>query len=166
MKRQWERFTDLFGETVFHPQFIILSLRRGAIEKIKKVSKNKELIDLGCGRMPYRKELEPGLKKYIGIDHPGISHLYYSTRRPDILADITKKIPVKNGSFDTAIMLEVLEYLETPLKTFDEVNRILKRNGFLILTSPFLYPLHDVPYDRNRFTNTQISDFLMKTGFK
>lgn len=166
MKNLWNKFTDKFGGTIFHPQFIMLSYRNVAIKEILKYAKGKNLIDIGCGRMPYRKELDKIVKNYTGVDHPKISKLYDSEPKPDILCDITKKIPVKNSTFDVAMMLEVLEYLENPTKTFHELKRILKPNGILIFTVPFLYPLHDVPYDRNRFTNTQIKTFLNNSDFK
>ncbi|GEM_PF-5386477 len=166
MKKYWELYTDKFGGTIFHPQFIMLSYTKDAFKEIKKYSKNKNLIDIGCGRMPYREKLEPIVKRYIGVDHPKISSLYNPGKKPDILADITKKIPVKDKSFEIVIMLEVLEYLENPVKTFSEIRRILKPNGVLIFTSPFLYPLHDIPYDRNRFTDTQIKTFLANEKFE
>src|SRR5260221_2973003 len=160
MKNLWNKFTDKFGNTIFHPQFIILSYTRESVNEILKYSKKKDLIDIGCGRMPYRKQLETKTRSYIGVDHPKVSQLYSPETKPEILCDITKKIPVKNNIFDIAIMLEVLEYLENPKKTFSEIHRILKPGGILILTVPFLYPLHDLPYDRNRYTDIQIKSFL------
>lgn len=166
MKKYWEIFTDKFGGTILHPQFIMLFFIKENINEIIKLSKNKKLIDIGCGSMPYRKKIEPKVKKYIGVDHPRISKLYNPTILPEIYADITKKIPVKDSEFDIAIMLEVLEYLEKPEKTFFEIKRILKKQGILILSTPFLYPLHDIPFDRNRFSKTQIETFLNNSGFK
>ncbi len=166
MKKYWDKFTDRFGLTILHPQLIISLYKRDAVNAAKKYSKNKSLIDIGCGRMPYRSILAPVVKKYVGVDHPNISKLYDSQIKPEIFADITQEIPVKNSSFDVALMFEVLEYLKNPTITFSELNRILKRNGVLIMTTPFLYPLHDIPYDRNRFTNTQIKSFLNESGFK
>lgn len=166
MKNLWNKYTDKFGNTIIHPQFIMLSYRNNAIKEIIKYSKNKKLIDIGCGRMPYRKTIEPITSKYVSVDHPKLSKVLNPIIKPDILADITKKIPVKNSTFDVAIMLEVLEFLETPQKTFSEIKRILRPNGILILTTPFLYPLHDVPYDRNRFTITQLKSFLNQDNYK
>jgi SAM-dependent methyltransferase len=135
MKKYWEIFTDKFGGTILHPQFIMLFFIKENINEVIKLSKNKNLIDIGCGNMPYRKKIEPQVKKYV-------------------------------GEFDITIMLEVLEYLEKPEKTFLEIQRILKRQGILVLSTPFLYPLHDIPFDRNRFSKTQIKTFLNNSGFK
>ncbi|CAN5347164.1 hypothetical protein BH10PAT1_BH10PAT1_6040 [soil metagenome] len=166
MKNNWDKFTEKFGGTIIHPQFIILSYTRLAIKEVFKYSTNKKLIDIGAGNMPYRKLLETKLNQYVAVDHPKISRLYNPDNKPDIFADITKKIPVKNNTFDIAIMLEVLEYLENPSQTFSEIYRILKNGGILIFTTPFLYSLHDLPYDRNRFTETQIKSFLQSSNLK
>jgi ubiquinone/menaquinone biosynthesis C-methylase UbiE len=166
MKKYWEIFTDKFDKTILHPQFIMFSFIKENINEVIKLSKNKKLIDIGCGSMPYRKKIEPQVKKYVGVDHPKISKLYNPKILPEIYADITKKIPVKDSEFDIAIMLEVLEYLEKPEKTFLEIQRILKKEGILVLSTPFLYPLHDIPFDRNRFSKTQIKTFLNNSGFK
>lgn len=116
--------------------------------------------------MPYRTKLEPLFASYFGVDHPVVSKLYHPNQKPDILADVNKKLPLKEKAFDVAIMLQVLEYLEKPRVAFNEIARILKPNGVLILTSPFMYPIHDEPFDRNRFTQTQIKSFLKGAGFK
>src|SRR5258708_2607227 len=166
MKKYWEIITDKFGGTILHTQFIMLSYRANALEKIKKYASGKKVIDIGCGRMPYRKILEPTTLKYIGLDDQKVSKLYNSKVKPEILADITKRTQIKNNSFDVAFMLEVLEYLENPQKAFDEIARILDKKGILVFTAPFLYPLHDVPYDRNRYTSTQIKTFLTTSKFK
>lgn len=166
MKKGWEKFTDKFGCTILHPQFIMLSFKEEAIREVIKYGQNKKVIDLGCGRMTYKERLEEYVENYVGVDDPKVSKLYTGRQKPDLLADITREIPVKKDSFDVCMMLEVLEYLERPQTTFLEIKRILKRGGVLVMTSPFLYPLHDVPYDRNRFTEWQIKHFLEENELK
>lgn len=57
MKNLWDKFTDIFGENIIHPQFLLKRHLGLAVVKAKRYAKGK-LIDIGCGRMPYRKELE------------------------------------------------------------------------------------------------------------
>lgn len=65
-----------------------------------------------------------------------------------IHADITKGLPLRDSSFDHAVMLAVLEHLPEPTPTLRETFRILKRGGSLVLTypsemvDPFLKVLH------------------------
>ena len=47
-----------------------------------------------------------------------------------------ENIPYESNKFDTVYSLWVLEHLENPTKFFDEVNRVLKPGGILILWVP------------------------------
>lgn len=164
MKDIWNRFTDFAGLTIFHPQFIMLRLTHQAVIEAKRRAKGK-LVDIGCGRMPYRRELASLVDNYIGVDHPQVSKLYSPKQKPDVFAD-AKKLPFQNNTFDIALMLQVTEYLDNIEETFKEAARVLKRGGLLILSSPFLYSIHDVSYDKNRYTDIALRHFLKNAGFR
>jgi SAM-dependent methyltransferase len=53
-----------------------------------------------------------------------------------------------------------LYYCEEPKNAIKEFSRVLKRNGKMVLITPFFYPLHDVPHDRYRFTQSGIEEIL------
>lgn len=163
IKNLWFLFTKYLGATVLHPQFIIKKLQEETLIEIKKYARGK-LIDIGCGRMPYRKELETMVDSYIGVDHPEISKLYKSNLKPEVLAD-AKKLPFRNNTFDIGLLLQVLEHVENPKAVIKEAARVLKPNGILIISLPFLYPLHDLPYDYGRYTSSSLKNFCSETGF-
>ena len=52
------------------------------------------------------------------------------------------KIPTKKNYFDTVVMFEVIEYLENYDKVFSEIKRVLKKNSYLVFSSPLLFPIH------------------------
>lgn len=56
------------------------------------------------------------------------------------------------GTFDIVLCTEVLEHLPEPQKAIDEMFRVLKPGGTLLLTTRFLFPIHDAPHDYFRFT--------------
>ncbi len=166
MKNFWNKYTDALGHTIFHPQFIMLGMTKSGIDIIKKLSnKNKTLLDIGCGRMPYRKLIEPKLKKYVGLDYKPVAKLYKSELQPDFYGD-AHKLPFKTGAFDIAAMLQSIEYFADPGLAIKEAGRVLKKSGYLVITSPFMYPLHDIPFDRYRLTETQLRDFLKASAFQ
>lgn len=121
------------------------------------------LLDVGCGRMPYRSLLltrPSSVCMYVGLD------LHDNTYDcvPDLLWD-GNTIPAENATFDCALATEVLEHCPDPEPVLKEIYRILKPGGFFFLTVPFLWPLHDTPYDFYRYTPFALQRILARTGF-
>jgi ubiquinone/menaquinone biosynthesis C-methylase UbiE len=73
-------------------------------------------------------------------------------RKPDIVADICDLNMFQEHSCDIVVMLEVLEHVKEPQRALDEIRRVLKPGGTLILSVPFIFPIHDEPYDFYRYT--------------
>lgn len=164
IKKIWTIFSENFGESFIHPQFTVIKFQKEAIKEAKKYAKGK-LIDIGCGRMPYRRDLEPLVESYTGVDHPKISKLYKSGLRPEVLAD-AKKLPFNSNSFDTALLIQVLEHIDGPEEVIKEAARVLKPSGVLIISVPFFYPLHDMPYDFGRYTSSALKSFIDQASLR
>ena len=56
----------------------------------------------------------------------------------------------------------MLEHVEDSRLFFSEIKRILKKDGLIFLTVPFVWPEHEVPNDFNRFTIYGIKKFLVE----
>ena len=56
--------------------------------------------------------------------------------------------------------------IEDPQKVFFEVNRVLKQNGVLVISWPFLYPVHEAPRDFFRYTEYGMKHLVTQAGFK
>lgn len=122
------------------------------------------LLDVGCGQMPYRSLIlssDTKVTKYIGIDMPTAR---YGDVQPDLIWD-GKTIPLDNNFVNCAMLTEVLEHCPDPVLVLSEVNRVLKPGGMLFLTVPFLWPLHEVPYDEVRYTPFAMQRHLEQSGF-
>ena len=73
-----------------------------------------------------------GLHYYEGSDNPPKNHVY--CQKVDIEHD---NLPYPDRFFDLVTSFEVIEHFKYgPQKTLKEVNRVLKNDGFLILTTP------------------------------
>jgi SAM-dependent methyltransferase len=72
-------------------------------------------------------------------------------RMPDFVVDITKPNLPPN-TYDVIVMAEVLEHVTDPQAAVKGINHLLKPSGLLILTVPFIFPIHDRPYDYFRYT--------------
>lgn len=72
-------------------------------------------------------------------------------RAPDIVGD-AHALPFGDGEFSSVLCTEVLEHLEDPKVAIGEMFRVTAPGGTLVLTTRFVYPLHDAPRDYWRFT--------------
>ena len=121
------------------------------------------VLDVGCGKSPYQSLLlspESAATRYIGMD---LEQNLYSGN-PDIRWD-GKTIPLDDNSVESAIATEVLEHCPDPTGLLREVCRVLAPGGFVFVTVPFLWPLHDNPYDEYRYTPFSLDRHFREAGF-
>jgi SAM-dependent methyltransferase len=76
----------------------------------------------------------------------------HGTQHVDHVCDLTGPLPLADDAFDTVLLSDVLEHIPTPQRLMDEIARVLKPGGKLILNVPFLYWLHETPHDFHRYT--------------
>lgn len=119
------------------------------------------VLDVGCADRWIRDHLPAG-HSYLGVDYPATGARLYGAR-PDVFADAAQ-LPVRDRSFDTVVILEVLEHLQRPREALAEVRRVLTPGGRAIISMPFLYPLHDAPHDYQRYTRHGLERELAATG--
>jgi SAM-dependent methyltransferase len=119
-----------------------------------------KLIDIGCGDMPYKNIILNKVNRYDTID--------VERRVPDVkfLGDIHNMDVLKDKSYDTAVCLEVLEHVQNPFKALEEIYRILRKDGYLILSVPHLSRLHEEPHDYFRYTKYGLRSSIENAGFK
>jgi SAM-dependent methyltransferase len=124
------------------------------------------LLDVGCGQMPYREMIlkaNPAVNRYIGLDFD--SSTIHDTSIADLHWD-GKTIPMADNSVDTAIATEVLEHSFYPAETLKEIYRVLRPEGLFFFTVPFIWPLHETPYDAYRYTPFSLNMHLESAGLK
>lgn len=123
------------------------------------------LLDVGCGHMPYKSTIldsTTNVSDYIGMD---LSDNRSYANQPDLAWD-GAVIPLPDSSIDCAIATEVLEHCPYPDKTLAEINRILRPGGMLFITVPFIWMLHEVPYDEYRYTPFALRRLVEASNFK
>lgn len=59
---------------------------------------------------------------------------------------------IRDAAFEVVLCTEVLEHLPEPQKAIDEFFRVLAPGGVLLLTTRFVFPIHDAPHDYFRYT--------------
>lgn len=119
------------------------------------------VIDVGGKKEKSRGLFRPPTNKVSSWKYANID----SHTNPDYCCN-AENIPVENCSFNTAILCEVIEHLENVENVLYEIYRVLKPSGILLLSTPFLYPIHADPFDFQRWTNKKIVKSLVKVGFE
>jgi SAM-dependent methyltransferase len=69
---------------------------------------------------------------------------------------------IADATFEVVLCTEVLEHLPEPQKAIDEMFRVLKPGGELLLTTRFLFPIHDAPHDYFRYTKYGLRHLLRR----
>jgi SAM-dependent methyltransferase len=120
-----------------------------------------EILDVGCGRKPYR-DLMP-CARYVGleVDSPharahSFADAYYDGR----------VFPFADGSFDGALCSQVFEHVFTPAPFLREVQRVIRPGGHLVLTVPFVWDEHEQPHDFARYSSFGLRAELERAGFE
>jgi SAM-dependent methyltransferase len=67
---------------------------------------------------------------------------------------------IGSETFDAIVCTEVLEHLPEPRRAIDEMFRVLRPGGSLLLTTRFLFPIHDAPHDYFRYTKYGLRHLL------
>jgi SAM-dependent methyltransferase len=107
------------------------------------------IVDLGAGRVPFYEVYASRVTEAICVDW---SNSLHGVVHADIIANMDRVLPFASCSFDGAVMSSVLEHLSDPAAALRETARILRPGGKLVLEVPFLYWLHEEPYDFGRYT--------------
>ena len=152
---------ELFKLTPFHPQWFVFKNQKLTLKKVK-LALQGIVLDIGCADCYLKKYLLKNTN-YIGLDYlKTTTEMYHTT--PTIYGD-AHRLPIQNNSIDSIALLDVLEHLRKPDACIQELQRTLKPNGKLCIQVPFLYPIHDAPYDFQRWTYYGLVEILEKNNF-
>lgn len=140
-----------------HPQWLLGSQRpAAAVARL-----GGRVLDIGCADRWVEASAQGA--DYIGLDFPATGTMYAA--RPDVFADAAR-LPFAAACMDAVVCFEVLEHLRDPSAALAEMARVLKPGGTLLLSMPFLYPIHDAPHDFQRLTEYGLARDLALAGFE
>ena len=114
---------------------------------IEGIPFEEPILDTCAGWEPnYYQSLFPG-KRYVKQDFQD-----FDPPCIDIICNICNMSPIPDESFGLVLNLESLEHISNPQKAIDEIHRVLRPNGLLILTTVMHFKIHRYPKDYWRFT--------------
>ena len=118
-----------------------------------------KVLDVGCGRKPYKNTYFAAAESYIGLDFAT------PNSEPDVVGSALH-LPFGNQSFDTVVSTELLEHVPDPLLALREMHRVLRTGGHMILTTPMYWPRHEVPHDYFRYPYDGLLHLIKESEFE
>lgn len=115
------------------------------------------LLDLGCGKVPLYGAYRDLVVDVTCVDWVAGEHV-------DLNCDLSAPLPIESAQYDTIILSDVLEHVPDPSLLWQEMTRLLKPGGKVMMNVPFLYWLHAHPHDYYRFTQFALERFVRING--
>ncbi|MEM4267858.1 MAG: class I SAM-dependent methyltransferase [Candidatus Woesearchaeota archaeon] len=133
------------------------------------VKPNDFFADIGCGPGDYLKEAAKLTKNAIGIDIDTVSiEKVKALHLKGIVADATKKIPLKSSSLDSILLANVLHgfVANNEMSAMKEIARLLKRKGLLGIVEFRKNMTFGIGPDRKiRLSKKEVIDLIEPYGF-
>lgn len=139
-------------------------IRRGLFCAIRNLAPtiSGEVLDFGCGSKPYR-DLFSKATDYLGVDLQDTGHDHKDSQI-DVFYD-GRVLPFADCTFDAVVSFEVFEHVFDLPPVLREINRVTRGGGFLMISIPFAWPEHEIPYDFARYTSFGIGYMLKEGGY-
>ncbi len=157
-----ERFHPSFIGFFVNPNFIG---RRSLMKKVTDMAPSIQgrVMDFGCGTQPYR-SLFGHVADYVGVDIEVSGH-DHGDSKVDVFYD-GWRLPFGDDEFDAVVSFETFEHVVNIEQMLAEIARVVKPGGAFLLTTPFAYPEHEIPYDFRRLTRYGWAETLTRHGFE
>lgn len=122
-----------------------------------------KVLDAGCGEQPLRSAILNAGHSYFSLDIQ-----QNSKSNVDFFGRLDGKLnlpDIHKSSFHLIICTEVLEHVLDWNAAFENFENLLAPGGLLLITCPFHFYLHEIPYDYWRPTHYAITGFADRYHF-
>jgi SAM-dependent methyltransferase len=155
LKPTWARYRRIFWQ-----DRDISIYRALEYEALSQLEYRGRVLDFGGGRKAHYFDafgswLADGSYESANID---------PAMEPTYVVDQFGGLPLDSHSFDMVVSINTLEHIYELDSTLDELLRVLKPGGRLVLAVPFLYRVHACPDDFNRPTASWWRETLSRKG--
>jgi SAM-dependent methyltransferase len=129
---------EILNPKLADPDFLVRRSRRDIVTDwfAQLPDRGLTVLDVGGRLQPYRPLLGARAARYIAVD-PVFEGLL------DV-AGVGERLPFRDASFDLVLCTQVLNYAASPAQVVDEIRRVLKPGGTIIVSVPAIFPrLHN-----------------------
>lgn len=119
---------------------------------LAKIPSGSRILDAGAGEQQFRKFCSH--LTYVSQDfaqykpdevRAGLQMEKWDYGNLDLVCDIAS-IPEPEASFDAVMCTEVFEHIINPREAIKEFSRLIRKDGYLVITAPFSSLTHFAPY--------------------
>ena len=126
------------NQNILHNEWLFLKEIHTDMKELAPSIKGK-ILDVGCGSMPYKTD---------------------KNARADYFLQEDQLWPFPDSEFDAILSFQVIEHVKNLELVQNEVDRVLKSNGVVLLTVPFCTYEHGSPNDYRRFSREGIKQLF------
>ncbi|MFH1209745.1 MAG: methyltransferase domain-containing protein [archaeon] len=162
-------------------------LKMPLIMKALSINKTDKVLDIGCGSGIFSEAIAKQAKEAYGLDYSKTNILnvrsnYKNLKNLHFVIGDASNMPFKDNYFDAVLATELIEHIQNDNKFLQECNRVLKKGGKLIITTPCTNPLvsvdwfrkigagidmsKDFGHKRPGYTKEELYSLLKKNKFK
>ena len=157
----FEHRTD-YGEAAGRDRWTVRVVNawvRSALPLLLAADHDGAVLDVGCAEQPFRRLIESSGRRYVGMDV-----VQNSNRTVDVLSTL-EGAPSPGQVYPLILCTEVLEHVADIDAAFAGLRRLIANGGAVVLTVPFVFPLHMEPYDFRRLTLHGVQRLAADHGF-
>ncbi len=137
----------------------LISVHRGYLRRDMRrfaalVGRCDLALDVGAGTSPYARLFHT--KRLVRLD---------ITPRESVICADCQRLPLRSGIADLILCTEVLEHVRDMRAALDEMARVVKPGGYLVVSMPFLWGRHEAT-DVRRLTEPALVERLRHHGFE
>lgn len=125
----------------------------------------KKALDCGCGNQPFKGHIQE-----LGFTYESLDVEQNCLANVDYICSLDAAAPCFNNiitdQYCLTLVTEVLEHVKDLPRALDNLFSITAEGGYVLLTAPFFYPLHEEPFDFYRPTIHAIRALASDAGFE
>ena len=130
------------------------------LKHARSLGGSSSILEIGSGRGFFKRELSARTEAiYIATD-------LFQHESVDVVCDLTRESAFKIGSFDRVLMFNVIEHCYEYAALISKAGSLLRPDGLLLITVPFISPVHQLPNDYFRYTIFALSKIARDCGLE
>ena len=122
-------------------------------DELLGIPNNALVMDIGAGRGEFADLFAS--QRYFAVD-------LYPYPEIDVVCDFSLMNPIVKNSLDVILLMNVLEHLPQAARLINAIMDMLRFDGLILMTVPFLVKIHQAPNDFSRYTHFYIQNMCQE----